>query len=113
MLTYALVFFGMAALGGFVLAGGVLRGKLAPWVISLGHAAMAMTGIVLLSMVVLQGSAPARVTASLALLLLAGLGGFYLATLHRMGEVAPRTIIYAHAALALLGVLILFSAVLA
>ena len=37
MLLYALIVFLVAACGGLVLASFVLRGKLAPWVVSLGE----------------------------------------------------------------------------
>ena len=113
MLTYALLIFAIAAAGGVVLASSVLRGKLAPWVISIGHGLLGAAGLVVLIMVVLQGAPPARVTAALGLLVAAALGGFYLASIHLRGQVAPRTVVYAHAALAIIGVLVLVSAVLA
>ena len=113
MLTYALLVFAIAAVGGVVLASSVLRGKLAPWVISIGHAVLGATGLVMLILVVLQGAPPARVSAALGLLVAAALGGFYLASIHARGQVAPRTIVYVHAATAIIGVLILVSAVLA
>ena len=113
MLTYALLIFAIAAVGGLVLASSVLRGKLAPWVLSIGHAALGATGLVLLVLVVLQGAPPARVTAALGLLVVAALGGFYLASIHLRGVVAPRTIVYLHAGLAVVGFLTLVSAVLA
>ncbi len=113
MLTYALLIFAMAAVGGLVLASSVLRGKRAPWVISIGHAVLGATGLVTLILVVLQGAPPAKVTAALALLVVAALGGFYLASIHLRGVVASRTIVYLHAGLAVVGVLFLVSAVLA
>lgn len=113
MLTYALLILASAALGGFVLASGVLRGKLAPWVISVAHGLLGLSGVVVLVLVVLQGAAPARVTAALALVVAAALGGLYLASMHLRGQLAPRTIVYVHAAAAILGVLTLTSVVLA
>src|SRR3546814_8323323 len=81
MLTYALIVFAVAALGGLVLASSVLRGKLAPWAISILHALLGASGLVLLIVSVLQGQGAGRVTAALGILVVAALGGFYLASL--------------------------------
>ena len=75
MLTYALIVFAIAAVGGLLLASSVLRGKLAPWALSIGHALLGATGLILLIVTVLQGSTPGRVTAALGLLVVAALGG--------------------------------------
>ena len=113
MLTYALLIVSAAALGGFVLASNVLRGRVAPWAVSIGHALLGTTGIGLLGWIVWQGAPTARVSAALGLLVAAALGGFTLASIHLRGALAPRTIVYVHAAVAILGVLVLFSAVVA
>ena len=113
MLTYALLIFAVAALGGLVLAASVLRGRLAPWALSIVHALLGATGLVMLVVIVLRGAAPGRATAALALLVVAALGGFFLATLHARDKVAPRTVVLLHAGLAVAGVLTLLSAVLA
>jgi len=110
--TYALCIFAIAALGGLVLASSVLRGRLAPWAISVLHALLGATGLVLLVVVVLQGSATGRVTAALGLLVLAALGGFYLASIHLRKRVAPKSVVFIHASVAVLGFLTLLSAVL-
>ena len=55
MLTYALIVFAIAAVGGLVLASSVLRGKLAPWALSILHALLGACGLVLLALSVLQG----------------------------------------------------------
>ena len=112
MLIYALCIFAIAALGGLVLAASVLRGRLAPWAISLLHALLGASGMVLLVVVVLQGSAAGRVTAALGLLVLAALGGFYLASIHLRKEVAPKGVVFLHAGIAVIGFLTLLSAVL-
>src|SRR3546814_17113300 len=39
MLVYAVIAFAIAAVGGLILAASVLRGQLAPWALSLVHAA--------------------------------------------------------------------------
>lgn len=113
MLTYALIVFAIAAVGGLVLASSVLRGKLAPWAISVLHALLGASGLVLLILTVLQGAAPARVSAALGLLVVAALGGFYLASLHLRGTVAPKAVVFIHAGVAVAGFLTLLSAVLA
>ncbi|WP_242524928.1 hypothetical protein [Lysobacter changpingensis] len=112
MLIYALCIFAIAALGGLVLAASVLRGRLAPWAISLLHALLGASGLVLLVVVVLQGSAAGRVTAALGLLVLAALGGFYLASIHLRKKVAPKGVVFLHAGVAMVGFLTLLSAVL-
>ncbi len=113
MLLYAILVFAIAAIGGLVLASSVLRGKLAPWAISLLHALLGASGLVLLILVVLQGAAPGRHTAALALLVLAALGGFFLASFHLRKQVAPKAIVFVHAGVAVVGFLTLLSAVLA
>ncbi|MBF6024424.1 hypothetical protein [Lysobacter niastensis] len=113
MLTTALLVFAIAALGGLVLASHVLRGRLAPWAISIAHALLGASGLVLLILIALQGGAPARVTAALGILVLAALGGFYLASIHLRGKIAPKAVVFVHAGVAVVGFLTLLSAVLA
>ena len=90
MLTYALIVFAVAALGGLVLASSVLRGKLAPWALSILHALLGATGLVLLLLGVMGGSGAGRAVAALGLLVVAALGGFYLASIHARKAVAPK-----------------------
>lgn len=113
MLLYAILIFAVAAIGGLVLASSVLRGKLAPWAISVLHALLGASGLVLLILVVLQGAAPARLTAALALLVLAALGGFFLASFHLRKQVAPKAVVFVHAGVAVVGFLTLLSLLLA
>jgi uncharacterized membrane protein len=54
MITYALLAFAIAAIGGLVLASHVLRAKLASWPLSLLHAALGATGLLLLIVVLLR-----------------------------------------------------------
>lgn len=112
MLTYALLVFAIAAIGGLLLAASVLRGKLAPWALSIVHALLGATGLVMLVLVVLQGATPARVTAALGLLVVAALGGFYLASIHLRGKIAPKAVVFIHAGVAVTGFLTLLSAAL-
>ena len=113
MLMYAVIVFAIAAVGGLVLASSVLRGKLAPWAISVLHALLGASGLVLLIVAVLQGEGAGRATAALGLLVLAALGGFYLASLHLRKQVAPKAVVFVHAGIAVVGFLTLLSAVLA
>ena len=112
-LTYALVVFAIGAVGGLILAGHVLTGRFAPWALSIGHALLGATGIGLLITVVLQGAAPARVTAALGLLVVAALGGFFLASFHYRKQIPPKAFVLAHAGVAVAGFLTLLSVVLA
>ena len=112
MLTYAILVFAIAAVGGLVLAASVLRGKLAPWALSVVHALLGATGLILLVLVVLGGSASARATAALGLLVVAALGGFYLASIHLRKQVAPKAVVFIHAGVAVVGFLTLASVLL-
>jgi hypothetical protein len=60
-------------------------------------------------MLVLEGSDNSRLTAALGLLVIAALGGFYLASLHAKGNVAPKNIVLIHAGVAVAGFLTLLS----
>ena len=52
MLQSAVLVFAIGAVGGLILANSVLRGQLAPWALSLLHAALGSTGLVLTGIVV-------------------------------------------------------------
>ena len=112
MLTFALIVFAIAALGGLLLAASVLRGHLAPWALSIAHALLGATGLVLLVLAVLRGAPGTRAMAALAILVVAALGGFYLASLHAKKAIAPKVVVLLHAGLAVTGFLVLLSAVL-
>jgi hypothetical protein len=109
MLTYAILAFVAAALGGLVLASSVLRGKLAPWALSLAHAGLGALGLVLTAVALLRAEAGGLMPA-LVVLVVAALGGFYLASIHLRGSVAPKAVVAIHAGAAVLGVLLLASA---
>jgi hypothetical protein len=112
MLKYALLVFAIAAIGGLVLAASVLRSRLAPWALSAIHAALGATGIVLLLVMMLQGSGTGRTTAALGLFLVAALGGFYLASQHLSGKIGKKSVVAVHASVAVVGFLTLLSALL-
>lgn len=109
MLNYILVIFAIAALGGLVLAASVLRDKLAPWALSVAHALLGATGLVLLIVLLVQGDAPRRVLIGFVVLLVAALGGFFLASFHLRKKVPPKAVVVLHAGLAVAGFLTLLS----
>lgn len=112
MLTYAVIVFAIAAVGGVILASRVLTGRLAPWALSIIHAVLGATGLLLLIAQVLQESGFGRIVAALALLIVAALGGFYLASSHLRKQIPPKIIVLIHAGVAVAGFLVLLSVLL-
>jgi hypothetical protein len=109
MLTYLIIVLAIAAVGGVVLAMKIFAGQLAPWSLSIVHALLGATGLVMLIMLILEGSGDNRLTAALGLLVVAALGGFYLASIHVKANVAPKNVVLIHAGLAVAGFLTLLS----
>jgi hypothetical protein len=113
MLVYALIVFAIAALGGLTLAAAyVLQGRLAPWLLSLLHAALGAIGLLLLIYAALTTGISGAALAALVILVIAALGGFYLASIHLREAVAQRSVVFIHAGVAVIGFLALFGAVL-
>ncbi len=106
MLVYSVVAFTATALIGLILASSVLRRKLAPWGLSLLHAALGATGLFIAFLAIL-GGAGGLVPVSLIILVIAALGGFYLAYRHLNGEVAPGGVVVIHAGAAVIGFLMI------
>ena len=112
MLVYAVIVFAIGALGGLLLAGGyVLRQRLAPWGLSLLHAAIGAVGLVILIYAALTTGIPGAALAALIILVIAALGGFYLASIHLRREVAPRAVVFVHGGVAVIGFLALLGVV--
>jgi hypothetical protein len=111
MLDYALVVFAVGALGGVMLATYVLRGQLAPWLLSLLHAGLGAIGLLLLIYAALTSGISHMALAALAILVIAALGGFYLASIHLRGKVAQKPVVFIHAAVAVVGFLTLLAVV--
>lgn len=109
MLMYALIVLAIGAVGGLVMATRVLRGHFAPWALSVLHALLGATGLVLLILLMLQGSPPQRVVVGFGLLLLAALGGFFLASFHLRRALPPKAVVLIHAGAAVAGFLTLLS----
>lgn len=112
MITTATIIFAITAVGGLVLAAKVLSGNLPSWLVSVVHALLGATGLIMLGMTLLEGNNAGKVTAAFALLVIAALGGFFLASFHARKVIAPKAIVVIHAGVAVVGFLILLSAVL-
>lgn len=109
MLQIAVLVFAIGAVGGLIMATRVLRGQFAPWALSLLHAALGATGLVLTALVVLGKMADVASIVPIALLILvvAALGGFFLASFHARKQLPPRAVVFIHAGVALIGFLCL------
>lgn len=112
MLNTAAIVFAIAALGGVVLALHVLRDKFAPWALSILHALLGAVGLVLLIIAVMQGLGGSLAVGSLAVLVVAALGGFFLASFHLRKAFAPKAVVILHALLAVTGFGLLLAAIL-
>lgn len=100
MLKLALLIFALAAAGGLFLASKVLRNQLAPWLVSVLHAALGALGILLLLWTALTQLAGAWLLWSLGLFVVAALGGFLLASFHARGKLPPKILVLIHGAVA-------------
>ena len=112
MLKIAILIFAIGAVGGLILANSVLRGRMASWALSLLHMGLGATGLVLTAIVVLGGGSGVRGMVPIALLILvvAALGGFYLASYHVRKTTPPSTVVVVHAGAAVIGFLLLCAA---
>lgn len=111
MLKYALVVLAIAAVGGIAMALKVLKGQFAPWALSILHALLGATGLVLIILALVNGIDSVALKAALGILVIAALGGFYLASQHLGKKIAPGKIVIIHAAFAVSGFLALLLAV--
>ncbi|MEO7773197.1 MAG: hypothetical protein ABIT36_07915 [Steroidobacteraceae bacterium] len=110
MLTYAVIVLALGAIGGLVLASYVLRGRLAPWALSLLHAGLGAAGLLLVIYAALTTGISRTALAALVILVVAALGGFYLASIHLRGQVAQQKVVLIHAGAAVIGFLTLLGA---
>ncbi len=111
MLTYAVIVFAIGALGGLVLASYVLQDRLAPWALSLLHAALGAIGLLLVIYAAITTGISRAAVAALVILAVAALGGFYLASIHLGNKVAPKPVVVIHAGVAVIGFLTLLGVV--
>jgi hypothetical protein len=109
MLRLAVLIFAIGALGGLFMATRVLSGRFAPWALSLLHAALGATGLVLTGIVVLgpSGEGHGIIPIALLILVLAALGGFFLASFHARKQLPARAMVITHAGAAVIGFLLL------
>ena len=108
MLSFALIVFFIAAAGGLFLASFALRRNFAPWPVSVAHALVGAVGLLLLVVyVITEGDGGTSPLAALISLVIAALGGFYLASLHGRKQLAPKLVVLVHAGFAVVGVGIL------
>lgn len=112
MLTYALIVFLIGASGGLYMATHVLRGRLAPWVVSALHALFGATGLTLLIIAILMGRLSGLPVVALGVLTVTALLGFFLASIHLGKRVALKRHVFTHAAFAVTGVTLLILAIL-
>lgn len=110
MINYASIVFAIAAAGGLFLAAHTLRDKFAPWAVSLLHAGLGALGLGLLVAALLQGASQI-VLIGFAILLLAAVVGFFLASFHLRKSLPPKVAVVAHAGIAVAGFLIILSQV--
>jgi len=109
MISYAIIILAITAVGGLLLAAKVLTGNLAPWFLSIIHALLGATGLILLTLEAINSDWPGRLNASLALLVVAAIGGFYLASFHLRGNISPKGVVLIHAGVAVTGFLLLLT----
>jgi hypothetical protein len=103
MLNLAAIVFAIAAVGGLILALHVLRGKFAPWLLSILHALLGAAGLVLVLLAVVGDEGGSLILGSLLTLVVAALGGFFLASFHVRKTLPPKAIVVLHALLAIVG----------
>lgn len=115
MVTWALIVFAAAALGGLVMAGQHFQGRSPPSAaIAVIHGAAAATGLVLLLAAVFLQHVGGKVPLALCLFVLAALGGFTMALgFHARGKALPSGLVLGHAALAVIAFVILLGGALA
>lgn len=111
--TLSVLCFVVGALGGLVLAFRAIGGRPIPWALAIGHGALGAAGLVILLLAVAGGAGGTLRLAGLAALVLAALGGFYLLSFHLRGIPHPKAVILIHALVAVTGVGLLITAILA
>lgn len=107
ILYWALGLFVAGALGGLVMAVRVFRGQSIPVLLAVGHGVLGAAGLVLLLIAAMSGGTPGAIKIVLGILVLAALGGFFLASYHVRGKQHPQAVILVHALVAASGVCVL------
>lgn len=105
MLNYAIVAFLVAAVGGLFMAMQIFKNRKPAVAVALLHGALGATGLGLLAWLVLTAETLAtNILAGLVILLVAAVGGFYLASFHLRGVAHPKPVVVIHAIAAVTGV---------
>jgi hypothetical protein len=114
ILWTSIVLFAIAAAGGLVMAGMRISGDRNPpaWLAML-HGLLAAAGLTLLLFAAFTTGLPSYATWGLVLLVIAALGGLYLNLGYQEKRVLlPKPIVYGHAAIAVVGFLLVLAAAL-
>lgn len=114
ILWTSIVLFAIAAAGGLVMAGMRISGDRNPpaWLAML-HGLLAAAGLTLLLFAAFTTGLPSYATWGLVLLVIAALGGLYLNLGYQEKRVLlPKPIVYVHAAIAVIGFLLVLAAAL-
>jgi hypothetical protein len=106
-MTLALILFGVAALGGVLLAVKVFSGSQPPWPLSILHAALGAAGIISLLLAISSTAFGGAAWVAFILFVVAALGGFFLASFHARGQSHPKPVVVIHAGVAVLAFLLL------
>ncbi len=109
MIVYAVLILIFAAVTGLLLASRVLKAQFAPWVLSLLHALFGATALALLGLTLYEGSATRLLIVATATLVVAALGGFFLASFHLRSKIPPKPIVFVHAGVAVTGFLLVLA----
>jgi hypothetical protein len=100
MLTWIIILFAVAALGGLVLAALRFRNKPLPMSLALIHGAVAAVALVMLLIVAIGPSGTGMLRIALAGFIFAALGGFFLFSFHVRKERLPIGVVVIHALVA-------------
>ena len=111
-MIYAICSFLVAAVGGLVMATQVFRNRTPSPLIAVVHGLLGATGLGLLLWLVITGSTSTAVLAGFGILLIAALGGFFLASFHLRGKPHPKAVVAVHASVAVIGVCTLIATLL-
>jgi len=110
-MTLALILFGIAALGGIVLAVLRLRGAaLPPMGLAIVHGLLGAAGLVALILAIVNAQTPALAKTALIGFLIAALGGFALFSFHLRRKALPIPLMVIHALVAVISFVILILA---
>jgi hypothetical protein len=96
MLTWTIILFAVAAVGGVTLAALRLRERPLPMPLALVHGAVAAIALVMLLVVALGPAGTGLARGALVVFVIAALGGFYLFSFHVRGRKLPIPVVVIH-----------------